>query len=186
MLWKDYSHLRGLHAFLSPSKYHWLNYDSDKLVSSYRNYRKVSLGTQYHALAEQLIKLAVRLPNTGASLNAFVNDAIGFRMASEVLLYYSARCFGTADAISFDNGVLRIHDLKTGVSQGSMNQLLVYAGLFCLDYKMEAKELEEVYLRIYHDGETIEFSPSPEDVFDVVYRIKEADKIIEAIELGSI
>ncbi len=186
MLWKDYSQLRGTHAFLSPSKYHWLNYDSEKLVQSYINHRRVGLGTQYHALAEQLIKLAVRLPNTDASLNAFVNDAIGFRMDPEILLYYTQRCFGTADAISFENGVLRIHDLKTGVSPGSINQLLVYAGLFCLDYAVEAKELEEVHLKIYQNSETVVFSPSPEEVFDTVFRIKEADKTIEAIELGSI
>lgn len=182
MIWKDYSHLRELHAFLSPSKHYWLNYDNDKLVESYKNYRRVALGTRYHRLAEELIRLAQRLPKTEASLNAFVNDAIGFDMDPEVILFYSPRCFGTADAISFEDGVLRIHDLKTGTSPASMDQLLVYAGLFCLDYEVREKELKEVHLRIYQNGEVTIFNPTPKDVFDVVFRIKEADKIIQSAE----
>lgn len=63
------------------------------------------------------------------SVNAFVNDAIGYRMDPEVLLYYSDNAFGTADAISFIDGVLRIFDLKTGkhpVNQLSWKHTLHY------------------------------------------------------------
>ena len=52
----------------------------------------------------------------------------------EQALYYSDNCFGTADAISFKKNFLRIHDLKTGVTPGSMKQLLIYASMFCLEY----------------------------------------------------
>lgn len=180
MIWKNYSHLEGTHAFLSPSRHYWLNHSSERLVETYKNYKRASLGTRYHNLASSLIKLAVRLPNTSAPLNSFVNDAIGFKMASEVILFYSIRCYGTVDAISFTSGVLRIHDLKTGKSSGSMDQLLIYAGLFCLNYELDIlKELHEVHLRVYHDGETIEFSPSPQDMVDVVSKIVEADLIIK-------
>lgn len=185
MNWKDYSHLSG-HSFLSPSKHHWLNYDDDKLIESYKNHKRIALGTRYHQLAEEAIRLAVRLPKTEASLNAFVNDAIGFGMSPEVVLFYSPRCFGTADAISFENGVLRIHDLKTGTATASINQLLVYAGLFCLDYELKEKELNEVHLRIYQNSEVTVFNPSPRDVFDVVFRIKEADRIIKSAENESL
>jgi hypothetical protein len=126
--------------------------------------------------------MAVRLPNTPASLNSFVNDAIGFKMESEVVLYYSLNCYGTADAISFKDGVLRIHDLKTGTSPASMNQLLIYAGLFVLDYGVTNKELKGVELRIYQNDEVTEFSPLPKDVFDVSARIVKADKIINQLE----
>ena len=186
MIWKDYLHLSGSHSFLSPSKHHWLNYDNDKLVESYKNHKRVSLGTKYHELAEGLIRLAVRLPKTEASLNAFVNDAIGFGMSPEVVLFHSPRCFGTADAISFEDGVLRIHDLKTGTSPASMDQLLIYAGLFCLDYELKEKELIEVHLRIYQNSEVTVFNPSPRDVFDIVFRIKEADLIIKNAETESL
>ena len=35
MNWNRHSDLMGTHAFLSASKYHWLNYDADKLAESY-------------------------------------------------------------------------------------------------------------------------------------------------------
>ena len=186
MNWKSYSHLENTHAFLSPSKHYWLNYTPEKLVSTYENYKKIALGTQYHALASELITLAVRLPNTSASFNSFVNDAIGFKMKSEVLLFCSDNCYGTADAISFFDGVLRIHDLKTGRSPGSMNQLLIYAGLFCLDYIIEPREVKEIYLRLYQNEEITELSPTIKDIFDVVVRIEEAEKIIESVNIGSV
>ena len=186
MIWKNYSHLEGHHAFLSPSKHYWLNHSREKLINTYLNHKKISLGTQYHALAARLIKLAVRLPNTEASFNGFVNDAIGFKMAPEVILYHSPHCYGTADAISFTDGMLRVHDLKTGVSSGSINQLLIYAALFCLDYSLDIRELKEIHLRIYHNGEIIEFLPSPEAVFDIASKIVEAEKIIESINIDAV
>ena len=186
MNWKSYSYLENTHAFLSPSKHYWLNYTPEKLVATYENHKKVALGTQYHALAAELISLAVRLPNTAATFNSFVNDAIGFKMKAEVLLFYSENCYGTADAISFYDGVLRIHDLKTGRSPGSMNQLLIYAGLFCLDYILEARELYEIHLRLYQNEEIVELSPSVEDILDIVTRIEQAEKIIENVDIASV
>lgn len=182
MNWKNYSHLSGTHAFLSPSRYHWINYSPEKLVASYENYKRVAMGTRYHALAADLIRLAVRLPSTGASFNSFVNDAIGFKMSPEVLLFYSANCYGTADAISFYDGVLRIHDLKTGTSPASINQLMVYAALFCLDYSVDRRELGFMELRIYQNEEVVKYVPSIEEVFDVVDRIMTADRIIKDLE----
>jgi hypothetical protein len=182
MNWKSYSHLKNTHAFLSPSRHYWINYSQEKLVSTYENYKKTALGTQYHMLASELIKLAVRLPNTAASFNSFVNDAIGFKMESEVLLYYSMNCYGTADAVSFYDGVLRIHDLKTGKTPGSMDQLLIYASLFCLDYDIQPKEIKETYLRLYQNEEILEFSPTVKDIYDMVSRVREADKIISSVD----
>lgn len=80
MIWKDYLHLKNTHAFLSPSRHYWLNYSPEKLIQTYKNHKKVTLGTKYHDLASRLITLAVRLPNTAASFNSFVNDAIGYKM----------------------------------------------------------------------------------------------------------
>ena len=182
MNWKNYSHLKGKHAFLSPSRYHWLQYDDDKLVMTYRNHKKAALGTKYHSLASELIKLAIRLPNTDAPLNSFVNDAIGFKMDSEVMLYYSPNCYGTVDAISFHKGRLRIHDLKTGVSPASMAQLLIYAGLFCLDYALTPNDLDNVILRIYQNNELLEYEPSVVEIFDVVRKIVDADKVLLSID----
>ena len=182
MLWKSYSHLRDSHAFLSPSKYHWLRYDEIKLIERYKKHSASVLGTRYHKVAEELIRLAIRLPDIPVAINMFVNDAIGFGMNPEVILYYSLNCYGTVDAIIWENGTLRIHDLKTGNSSVSMDQLMVYAALFCLDYKVEPRDLLKTHLRIYQGEEIIIFEPSSREVFDVVKRIIEADKVIKRIE----
>ena len=176
MNWKTYSHLRGKHAFLSASKHHWINYDEEKLIATYLNHQKAALGTRYHNLAATLIELAVRQIDNGDSFNAFVNDAIGYRMSPEVVLYFSDNAFGTADAISYNHGVLRIHDLKTGVTPGSMQQLLVYAALFALDYQEVPKE---TILRFYQGGEIVEYLPPVEEIRDVVDTLVAFDKLIE-------
>lgn len=176
MNWKNYSHLRNSHAFLSASRHHWLNYDEEKLVQTYLNHQKTKLGTEYHNLAADLIKLAVRLPDTEDSFNAFVNDAIGFRMDPEVLLYFSPNAYGTADAISFHDSVLRIHDLKTGLSPASINQPLIYAALFALDYQ-EAPT--QTVLRIYQNNEIVEYEPEGAEIRDVCDKIIGFDKLIE-------
>ena len=186
MNWKDYSHLKGTHAFLSPSKHYWLNYTAEKLVLTYENYKKISLGTKYHKLAEELITLAVRLPNTAATFNSFVNDAIGFKMKAEVVLFHSYNAYGTVDAISFFDGILRIHDLKTGASPGNINQLLIYAGLFILDYGVDPREIKEIYLRIYQNEEILEHQPSIEDILIISSRIAAADKIIDALDANRV
>ena len=182
MNWKSYSGLTNTHAFLSPSKHHWLNYTDEKLLESYKNHKRIVLGTRLHALASELIELARMQPPTADSFNAFVNDAIGYGMASEVILYYSPRCYGTADAIKFENKVLRIHDLKTGNAPGSMKQLLIYAALFCLDYEIDPLEISEIFLRIYQNEEIIEMNPEPKDVFEVGRRIVYLDKLVEEAE----
>lgn len=182
MIWKPYSHLKDTHALLSPSKYHWLRYDEEKLIERYTKHQAQVMGTRVHKIAEDLINLAIRLPNISVALNMFVNDAIGFGMSPEVVLYYSPNCYGTCDAILWYEGVLRIHDLKTGTSPVSMDQLMVYAGLFCLDYKIEPGDLAETHLRIYQGEEVIVFEPTAREVFDITKRIIEADQIITRIQ----
>ena len=157
MDWKNYSYLNNTHAFLSPSRYHWINYSDEKLIERYKNHKRAALGTRLHALAAELISLARYQPQTAESFNAFVNDAIGFGMSPEVILHYSPNCYGTADAISYSDGVLRIHDLKTGKTPGSIEQLMVYASLFCLDYELLAKDITEIHLRIYQGEEVLQF-----------------------------
>lgn len=179
MIWNNYSQLKDTHAFLSPSKYHWLRYDDEKLIDKYVNHRAAALGTRIHAYAAESIALGQRLPDIQIALNMFVNDAIGFGMSPEVVLFYSQNCFGTADAISFFDGILRIHDLKTGVSPASMDQLMVYTGIFCLDYELEAKELREVHLRIYQGDQVIIWDPDLREVAKITKRIVEADRVLK-------
>lgn len=181
MIFNRHYDLVGEHAFLSASKYHWTNYDSEKIGASYSKFLATQKGTQLHAFAQSCIELKQRLPKSRKSLNAFVNDAIGFRMRSEQVLFYSVNAFGTADAISFRDNTLRIHDLKTGVTTVSMRQLEIYAAYFCLEYKVNPKEID-IELRIYQSDEIIVHKPEPVDILQIMKKIEEFDKQIEQIK----
>lgn len=181
MNWNRHSDLEGTHAFLSASKYHWINYDSDKLVESYSNFLATQKGTELHDFASRCIKLGQKLPKKNLTLNMFVNDAIGFKMESEQILYYSENCYGTADAISFRNGMLRIHDLKTGKILAHMEQLMVYAALFCLEYKVKPGEIG-IELRLYQNDEAVIYSPEVEEIVGIMDKIVTFDRIIRKIQ----
>lgn len=173
--------LEGRHAFLSASKYHWVNYDNDKLIETYRKAMAVRRGTELHEFAAQAIKLGVKLRQSRKTLNMYVNDAIGYRMTPEQPLYYSRNCFGTADAICFRNNLLRIHDLKTGTSPTSMHQLEIYTALFCLEYDVDPNSIK-VELRIYQCDEVVVHEPDPKDIMYIMRKIIDFDKQIEELE----
>jgi len=176
-----HSELKGQHAFLSASKYHWLNYDEEKLAASYSKFLAVQRGTDLHEFASRCIELKIKLAKSKRSLNCYVNDAIGFRMKPEQPLAYSINAFGTADAISFRDGLLRIHDLKTGVSPVSMHQPEVYAALFCLEYLQKPKDIA-IELRIYQSDEIQIFNPNPSDIKVIMDKIVAFDKHLEKIK----
>lgn len=178
MKFNVYSNLEGKHAFLSPSKYHWINYDEEKLEKSYKTHMAAVQGTILHNFAQQCILLNQKLPQSKKTLNLFVNDAIGFKMLPEQVLYYSDNCFGTADAISFRNNMLRIHDLKTGVTKAKFEQLEVYAAIFCLEYMFKPGDIQ-MDLRIYQNDEIHIHTPEVEDIVYIMDRIKTFDRLLE-------
>ena len=181
MKFNRHPNLDGIHAFLSPSKYSWVNYDDQKLEAVFANWRASQLGTELHELAAKMIKLGVKLPKTKQTLNMYVNDGIGFRMATEVCLFYSINAFGTADAISFKNNFLRIHDLKNGRTPASIKQLKVYAALFCLEYSFNPRDLD-IELRLYQLDEVLVDNPTPEEILFIMERIIMFDKRINEIK----
>ncbi len=181
MNFNKHSELEGQHAFLSASKYHWINYDAEKLKTSYERYLAVQRGTRLHAFACECILLGQKLPKSNKTLNLYVNDAIGFKMTPEQVLYYSENCFGTADAISFNRGMLRIHDLKTGETPASMHQLEIYAALFCLEYKTEPKDID-MELRLYQSDKVLVHSPQSDDILRIADKIVEFDKEIDKLK----
>jgi len=172
--------LEGKHAFLSASKYHWINYDTDRLISAYNNFKAKERGTRLHEFACEAIKLGVKLSNGKRTLNRYVNDAIGFGMTPELILYYSDNCFGTADAISFDGETLRIHDLKTGQVPASFRQLEIYTALFCLEYDVNPSEID-IYLRIYQSDEVLEEIPELDDILAIMETIIEFDRVLDGL-----
>lgn len=203
MIFNDHSKLEGQHAFLGASTYHWLRWDDENLEKRYYGQFAQTIGTALHELAKDLVYNRIKLAKTDkkiiditlgklmiprGSYNSeeilidllpFVNDAIGFRMSPEVILYYSSYCFGTTDAIGFDefNRILRIHDYKSGITPAKMDQLMIYAALFCLEYKKNPFDFT-TELRIYQNGEVITWIPEPTEIEGVMNLIVSKNKLI--------
>lgn len=212
MNYNKHSDLEGKHAFLGASRSSWLNKDKDQLLVAYSKQYITEIGTALHDIARKHIKhnfkltkgskkevmleliedyhipgyaidLAIDYDFVFDNLTNYVNDAIGYRMVPEQILYYSDNSFGTADAITsldstFKNKLLRIHDLKTGITPAHIEQLLIYAALFCLEYNTKPSEID-FELRIYQGCEIIGFKPEVDDIVPVIDKIVTADKILK-------
>ena len=100
-------------------------------------------------------------------------------MSSEILLYYNNYCFGTCDAISFSEKerILRIHDLKTGTTTAHMEQLLIYAALFCLEYHKNPHQFK-TELRIYQNFNIVVEEPDANDIETFMNLIQERSQTI--------
>ena len=193
MKYNEHSDLQGQHAFLGASQHSWLNYTKEQLEERWKSERAKTEGTELHALAEQLIKKKRKLRGND-TLSNYVNDAIGYGMMPEMVLFYSFNCFGTADAIKYDERkkLLRIHDLKTGVrpvykidketGDYILDQLRIYAALFCLEYDIEPNNIE-IELRVYQNNEIIVDVPKPEDISEIMDKIISFDKFLDWIKI---
>lgn len=205
MTWNNHSKLEGSHAFLSASKYTWINKTDEELIQLYTNSYAQSIGTLLHAYAADSIKFREKLRKTDIrgvkfdlmrsgipenvidiggifpTLMEYVNDAIDYRMDPEVVLYYSDLCFGTADAIQFTKNKLRIHDLKTGVKAAKMDQLMIYASLFFLEYGFKPEKVP-TELRIYQSGEVLVYQPEPEEIASMMAAIIDKDRVLQKMK----
>ena len=181
MLFNKHKILEGLHAPFSPSQSSWLRYTDEKAIEVYANRKAAEMGSKLHQWAKDTIDLGIKQPKSKKTIYAYVNDAIGFKLDTEVVLFYSERFFGTADAIGFRDGVLRIHDLKTGKTPVHMEQLEIYAALFCLEYKMKPGDIE-IELRIYQNDTIIVHNPTADEIAHIMDKIIHLNKLLEKME----
>lgn len=207
MKWNDHEKLRGLHAFLGASQFRWITWDDEKLIQRYYSSFASDIGTALHDLAQSLIKNKIKLTLEDTNLIEltlvkagfprgsfdsekilhnllpYVNDAIGFRMDTEVILYYSPYSFGTADAIKYDDlsKKLRIHDYKSGGTPAHMEQLEIYAALFCLEYNVDPFELKDIELRIYQNYSIPTEKAESERIKQVMHLIIENDRKLKKL-----
>lgn len=181
MIFNKHSLYEGQHAFLGASKYHWINYDEEKVADVFNKFLAAQKGTELHDFAKRCIELGQRLPKSQKTLNMYVNDALGYKMVPEQILFYSENCFGTADAICFRNNFLRIHDLKTGAIPAHMEQLLIYVALFCLEYRVKPGEIH-TELRIYQNNEILVHEPEADEILPIMDKIISFDKVIKRIK----
>ncbi len=206
IIWNNHEKLKGTHAFLSASGYHWLNWDNETLIKRFYSQYAAEIGTCIHQLASDCIKSRMKLHSRDKhlieyflyknfipydafdaddileNLIPFVNDSIGFRMSSEVILYYNDFCFGTTDAISVDekNNILRISDYKNGKTQASFNQPMIYAALFFLEYKQDPYKYT-TELRIYQNHETLKLIPEPGEIKEIMDLIVTKSNLVKSI-----
>jgi len=181
MIFNEHLNLIGRHAFLSASSYHWINYDDEKIDRTYVSALAARRGTDIHAFAHEAIRLGIKMGKVKTTLNQYVNDAIGYKMAPEQVLRFSDNCFGTPDAISFRKNLLRIHDLKTGVTQTKETQLEIYAAMFCLEYGVKPHTIK-IELRIYQNDEVRVYDGDPDVIVHFMDRIISADKRVNEIK----
>lgn len=181
MNFNNHSDLADKHSFLSPSNYHWLNYDREKLEAVYHNQKSKEEGTILHAFAAIAIQKRIKLAHMKKALNMFVNDAIGYKMIPEQVLFYSHNSFGTADAIAFRDNLLRIHDLKTGISKPSFKQLDIYAALFCLEYGIDPNTID-IEERLYQHNGYETSVPDPIYIQQIMDKIIEFDVLVENLK----
>lgn len=180
MQFNRHYNLEGLHAPFSASQSSWLRYDDEKAKQVYLKKQAAKMGSKLHAWAKDTIDLGIKQPRSNKTIYAYVNDAIGFRMSTEVVLYYSDYFFGTADTISFKRNILRIHDLKTGEHPASMEQLMVYAALFCLEYKVRPGDIE-IELRLYQNDEVLYHKPTVDEIVHIIDKIIHLNKLLEKL-----
>lgn len=215
MIFNDHSKLAGQHAFLGASNFRWINWDEATLEKRLYGQYASTIGTLIHELAKDLISFRIKLTKADkrmielhlaknniplgaydsekilANLLPFVNDAIGFRMTPEVILFYSYNAFGTTDAIGFSEreNILRINDLKNGITPAYMDQPIMYSALYCLEYKKNPKDFV-TELRIYQNIETqpgsgiyepgvLFYSPAPEEIQSFMDAIVKGDILVQ-------
>lgn len=208
MIWNNHDKFVGLHAFLGASQFRWINWDDQTLCNRYFGQYSQAIGTAIHLLAHECICSRTKLSKSDkhlvdlylyknfipknaydaesllSNLIPFVNDAIGFRMSSEILLFYSENCFGTTDAISYNekDHILRIHDLKTGETPADVMQLKIYAALFYLEYKQYKPSGNTTITRIYQNGEIFETVIDPLEIEKIMEIIRSRDNYIQILK----
>lgn len=108
----------------------------------------------------------------------YVNDGIEYAMTVEQPLCYSEFIFGTADTICFRDNALRIHDYKSGAHPASMDQLLIYAGLFFLEYAIKPRDVH-TDLCIYQSAEIVHHEPEVDELNEIMDIIITTNRLAE-------
>lgn len=200
MNFRRHSELEGKHAILSASSWRWINDDIESLTKRICSQYLSTIGTILHDVARKHIKHRIKLnkydkknvmlelveqgvpayvidtinfDSMYENLMNYVNDCVAFKMTPEVVLRFSNNFFGTSDAIKYSDETrfLRIHDYKSGTTPAHIEQTLIYAALFCLEYGVKPSSLSGCECRIYQVPEPIIYEPTPEEIQQIIERI---------------
>lgn len=119
------------------------------------------------------------------STKLFICDSIGFRMESEQKVSVSSIIEGTADAIRYypKENLLRVSDLKTGSRPAKMEQVFIYAALYCYENRLDP--LKTAFeTRIYQNGEIYTEQPTGETISRMLSDILHLNEVVEKFERG--
>ena len=70
--------------------------------------------------------------------------------------------------------------MKTGETKAHMEQLMIYAALFCLEYKIKPSDID-MELRIYQYNEAAIHRPTTDEIVPIMDKIVTFDKLMERI-----
>jgi hypothetical protein len=136
---------------------------------------------EQHRYAAICIEEGIVQDDERTTLGLYINQCIQYKMSPEVVLFYSPNAFGTVDAIAYRHRLLRINDLKTGVTRTSEHQLEVYSALFCLEYEIDPFNLRGIELRIYQDGKVRVYDGDPYFIRSIMDKIVRFDQILDQL-----
>lgn len=155
-----------------------------ELMRSFKSYIYQKYYSEIYGLSafgEKLLKNMKYVPaESYATVIGYINDAISFKMKPEERLRYSENFFGTADAIKDLGDTLIIFDLKTGTASPHVEQLLIYAALYCLANSKNPEQMN-FELRLYQGNDIFVATPSAEDIRPIMETIVEFDKIMNRL-----
>lgn len=119
------------------------------------------------------------------SAKLFIGDSIGFHMESEQKLKLSNKINGTADAVRFypKENLLRVSDLKTGSRPAKIEQVLIYAALYCYENRLDPLKTN-FETRIYQNGVIHIEQPDKEDINDIYKNIVHKNEVLKRFEGG--
>jgi hypothetical protein len=166
------------------------SYAADRITFKAKMNKNEKQGVRLELLRNKIPDSLINVDLYYDNLMLYVNDAIGFGLTPEVILYYSDYVFGTTDAIKYDEKkkFLRIHDYKSGYSKVHMEQLEIYAALFILQYgKKLGFTVNDISmeLRIYQTPEVIVLSSDDNavdlkrDIYDIMNKIVHNSLVLE-------
>lgn len=181
MNFNNHYNLQGTHAPFGASKPSWIRYTDDKAFEYYQNLTAAERGTKLHEFAAEAINLGIKLKDNKTTLSMYVNDAIGFGMTPEQVLYYSDLFYGTADSICFRKNFLRIHDLKTGVTTPHHEQLEIYVAYFCLEYKVKPCDID-IELRIYQNDQKDIWTPTTDQITTIMDKVIHLNRMLAKVQ----
>lgn len=138
-------------------------------------------GVEQHRYAAICIEEGIVQDDETTTVGMYINQCLQYKMSAEVVLFYSPNAFGTVDAIAYRHRLLRISDLKTGVTRTSEHQLEVYAALFCLEYEIDPFSLRDIELRIYQDATVRVYIGDPYFIKGIMDKIVKFDKLLNEL-----